>query len=320
MELKYLYMNLLILIYLVSIFSSCTKERVQDTNEFSNLDSVYVQVLGIAQDAGFPQANCEKSCCRESWSNPQLRQKVACLAICEKGSKRAWMLDATPDFRDQLHFLKKQELNLAGIFISHAHIGHYTGLIHLGREVIGAKEVPVYGMPRMLSFLSANGPWSQLVELNNISLRGLEDNVSVRLSDNIQVTPILVPHRDEFSETVGFLLQGPQKKLLYIPDIDKWQLWSRDIRSMVQDLDYLFIDGSFYAEGEIPGRNMDEIPHPFIQESMDLFQTLDKEDKSKIYFIHLNHTNPILDKSSIAYRKVLDAGFKIASESMQIAL
>ena len=81
---------------------------------------------------------------------------------------------------------------------------------------------------------------------------------------------------------------------MFIPDIDKWQKWDRDIRQMVKSHDDLFIDGTFYKNGEIPGRNMSEIPHPFIEETMALLETLPPSEKSKVWFIHMNHTNPAL--------------------------
>jgi len=31
---------------------------------------------------------------------------------------------------------------LSGIFLTHRHIGHYAGLMYLGKEVIGAKDLP----------------------------------------------------------------------------------------------------------------------------------------------------------------------------------
>ena len=44
--------------------------------------------------------------------------------------------------------------------------------------------------------------------------------------------------------------------VLFIPDIDKWEKWGQDIRSVAGRFDYLFLDGSFYADGELPGRDM----------------------------------------------------------------
>lgn len=289
-----------------------SSKKESPINEISK--NPYIKVLGIAQDAGFPQANCKKECCKNVWEDKGLRKMVSCLAVVDPSSNESWIFDATPDFKDQLKQLTAQNINLSGIFLTHAHIGHYTGLIHLGREVMGANEVPVFAMPKMKFFLENNGPWSQLVTLKNIDIQALKNDSTVFVNKNISVTPLLVPHRDEFSETVGYKIKGKSKSALFIPDIDKWQLWDKDILEEIKMVDYAFLDGSFFENGEIPGRDMSEIPHPFIQESIALFSQLSKEDKAKIHFIHFNHTNPILKEESKAQREVKGEGMNIAKE------
>ncbi len=205
---------------------------------------------------------------------------------------------------------------LDGVLLTHAHIGHYTGLMYLGREALGATEVPVYAMPRMRAFLSRNGPWDQLLTLHNIRLVPMEDGRRIALNDRISVVPFLVPHRDEYSETVGFRIEGPQGSLLYIPDIDKWERFSTPIEDLIRDVDVALVDGTFFAEGELPGRNMAEIPHPFIVESMKRFQPLPLSIRKRIRFIHLNHTNPAIDPRSEACRRIVDAGFGVAREGL----
>ena len=221
------------------------------------------------------------------------------------------MIDATPDFPKQLEILTGNDHNkLKGIFLTHAHIGHYTGLMFLGREVMGSNSVPVYAMPKMAKYLRSNGPWNQLVDLENIVIEKLKDERSVKLNDRIKVTPFQVPHRDEFSETVGYKIEGANKSLIFIPDIDKWSKWDKDIVTIVKENDYAILDGSFYQNGEITGRDMSEIPHPFIIESLETLKS--SLDNSEVYFIHLNHTNPALIKESEAQKQILKAGFKIA--------
>jgi len=281
----------------------------------------FLVVLGIAQDAGYPQINCNKDCCKKFWDKKIPHQKVSCLALFDPATKQKWIFDATPDFTQQLHETEKyQEANLSGIFLTHAHIGHYTGLMYLGREAMNAKEVSVFSMPRMQNYLQNNGPWSQLCSLKNIKSCRLKADSTIKLTDKISVTPLLVPHRDEFSETVGFAIRTENKSVLFIPDIDKWQRWDRDVKQFLKEFDYLFLDGTFYSDKELPGRNMSEIPHPFILESMDLFKDLAKKDKEKICFIHFNHSNPLLDKTSKEFKEVKSNGFKIAFESEKIIL
>lgn len=277
----------------------------------------YIVVLGIAQDAGFPQAACQKACCEIVWQQQHQRKMVSCLGLVDPNSGRAWLLDATPDFKDQLYLLEQNNQSiLAGIFLTHAHVGHYTGLMHLGREIMGANKVSVFAMPRMKDFLENNGPWSQLVDLKNISVIGLKANSAITLAPNLKVTPFLVPHRDEFSETVGYRIQGPNHSAIFIPDIDKWHLWDRDIKQIVPSVDFAFLDGSFFANGEIPGRDMSQIPHPFMEESMHLFKDLSPEDRSKIHFIHFNHTNPVLQPDSEARKEVIENGYQLSEEGM----
>ena len=283
--------------------------------------SPFIVVLGITQDAGYPQIGCDKECCKKYWDKKIAKQKVSCLALFDPATNQKWIFDATPDLTEQLHDADVlQKGNLSGIFLTHAHIGHHTGLMYLGREALNTKEVPVYAMPRMHDYIKNNGLWSQLISLNNIKLQKLKADSSIKLTDKISVTPILVPHRDEFSETVGYSIKTEKKTLLFIPDIDKWQKWDRDIRQMVKSHDDLFIDGTFYKDGELPGRNMSEVPHPFVQESMELFKDLTSTEKQKIWFIHFNHTNPLIDKSSKEYKEVKSRGFNIAIEGSRITL
>jgi pyrroloquinoline quinone biosynthesis protein B len=191
--------------------------------------------------------------------------------------------------------------------------------MYFGHEAMGAHNIPVYAMPKMTEFLTTNGPWSQLVSYKNIKLMPLANETPVIIK-GIEVTPVLVPHRDEFSETVGYYIKGQNKTALFIPDINKWQLWQRDLVEEVAKVDYALIDATFYADGEIPGRAMEDIPHPFVVESMALFKDAPPTEKAKIHFIHMNHTNALLNPDSLASEDVLAMGFNIARPGMRLAL
>jgi pyrroloquinoline quinone biosynthesis protein B len=279
----------------------------------------FVVVLGIAQDGGYPQAGCRKECCRKPWADPSRRAHVASLAIVDPAGGRRWLVDATPDFREQLHRLDgiapaASSPGLDGILLTHAHIGHYTGLMQLGREVIGAHGVSVFAMPRMRKFLETSGPWDQLIRLGNIELKPLEAGRAVPLSERISVTPLAVPHRDEYSETVGFVIAGPKRSVLYLPDIDKWEKWKTPLEEALSKVSVAYLDGTFYGEGEIPGRDMSEIPHPFMTETLSRLARLPMKERAKVRFIHLNHTNPALDPKSEAAQAVDAAGAGVAIE------
>lgn len=286
-------------------------------------DAVYLTVLGIAQDAGHPQTGCYQPHCMRAWEDPSLRRTASSIAVIDEISSVKLLFDATPDMREQLYALQQlapdDEFELAGVFLTHAHIGHYVGLMHFGHEAMGAHGVAVYAMPRLLKFLSSNGPWDQLVRFENIRLRPLAHGAAVEVG-TLRVTPFIVPHRDEYSETVGYRIEGPRKTALFIPDIDKWADWDTDIRELVQSVDYALVDATFFADGELPGRDMSRIRHPFVSESMALFESLDEEQKQKVIFIHMNHSNPLLVDGSDAQKTVTARGFRFAREGMRLEL
>lgn len=310
----------------ILIINSCSNDKAKNDAKTDSIkmDSVRLLVLGAVQDAGSPHIACKKPCCSNLFENPDPSRKVVSLGVYDELTKQTWLFEAGPDIATQIKFLKKvsgSESELPqGIFVSHAHIGHYSGLMYLGREACSAKEMPVFAMPRMCEFIKGNGPWSQLVQLKNISLKSLKNDSFIHLNERIRIKPIQVPHRDEFSETIGFLIEGPNRKILFIPDIDKWEKWERDILKMVNEVDYAFIDATFYSGDEINTRNIAEIPHPFVVETMSLFENQAESVRKKIMFIHMNHTNPMLDSTSDAYKLVKQKGFGIAEFGLNLGL
>ena len=280
----------------------------------------YVVVLGIAQDGGLPHAGCLKSCCKNLWGTGN-NEKVASIGIVDPKTGQSWLIDATPDFASQLHILENiHKTKLSGIFLTHAHIGHYSGLLQLGREVMGAEDMPVYAMPRMKSFLYENSPWNQLLSLENIKIIDLKNSKEIKLSSQLYIEPFLVPHRDEFSETVGYRVVSNKKSLVYIPDIDKWSKWDQDIFQVVLHSDFALLDGTFYSSDEIPHRDMSEIPHPFIIETMDLLDDMNSKNRKKIYFIHFNHSNPAINYTSSVSNIIRSKRFNIATEGLKLNL
>lgn len=276
----------------------------------------YIVVLGVAQDGGYPHLGCEKECCNAAWENAELKRFVVSLALVEPSDKKWFLFEASPDMSDQIQLFReltggKYNYLPDAIFVSHAHIGHYTGLMELGREAMDSDNVPVYTLPRMAAFLKDNGPWSQLVNLNNIAIKEVNEGAGINISENSRIELFEVPHRDEFSETCGYRIRSGKKTYLFIPDIDKWNRWDKDIIAEVREADIAFIDGTFYSDAELPGREMSEIPHPFIVETMALFSKEAMQIKNKIKFIHLNHSNPALSRQE-TIKHIKEKGFEVA--------
>ncbi|MGI9551514.1 MAG: MBL fold metallo-hydrolase [Aurantibacter sp.] len=293
-------------------------EKKNAHDNFNNHDKgVSLIILGTLQDAGSPHIACRKDCCVNLFKNPDTTRKVVSMGVIDSQNQKTFLFEATPDITEQLKPLKNAsswEANEIpnGLFLTHAHIGHYAGLMYLGKEATNAKNVPVYAMPKMKGFLEQNGPWSQLVSDKNIAIKSITDGQEIRLTSNIEVIPFTVPHRDEYSETVGYKIVGPNKSALFIPDIDKWAKWETNIVDEIAKVDHAFLDGSFFSAEEINNRDISEIPHPFVSESLELFKNLVPSEKKKIHFIHFNHTNPLLNPDSRQSQEVLKKGFRIA--------
>jgi len=294
------------------MFFSCEKHEMP--NQF-------ITVLGNVQDAGYPHIGCEKNCCNKNFNSSAVNF-VTSLGVTDLVDNKSFLFEATPDISKQLKFLNNNYSSstiVDGVFITHAHIGHYTGLMYFGREALGAHKVPVYVMPKMKQFLESNSPWDQLIDLDNVQLREIFKNKKITISKNLIIVPFTVPHRDEFSETVGYKIIGPNKSALFIPDINKWSLWDKDIVAEVKDVDYAFLDATFFKDGEV-NRPMDEIPHPFIVETINLFKNESIQVKNKIHFIHFNHTNISLQYKNPVIDSIRKLGYNFARFGDQLSL
>ncbi len=304
-----------------TIIAACTAIPTTVPDSTTGRPTQYLYILGVTQDAGYPQAGCYEPHCLPGWQTPGGQRGAVSVGLITASSK--YLFEATPNLPSQLYALEREAPSsshpLSGVFVTHAHIGHYAGLMFFGHEAMGANQLPVYAMPRMHDFLQNNGPWSQLVAFNNISLRSLENNRVVTV-DGVTVRPFIVPHRDEFSETVGYRIAGSKKSAIFIPDINKWSGWSEDLVKVIASTDYALIDAAFFADGELPGRDMSKIPHPFVSETMGLLDSLDESQRDKVWFIHMNHTNPLLRADSKETRLVEAAGYHVAREGVRLDL
>ncbi|MDC0162963.1 MBL fold metallo-hydrolase [Flavobacteriaceae bacterium] len=287
-----------------------------------NSQSEYIYILGNTQDAGLPHIGCQHPFCEDNFDVYE-EYYTTSIAVVNSDLKKYILFEATPDITFQLNNLKRnifhEFLLPESIYITHAHMGHYTGLMYFGREALGSKDLLVRVLPRMSKFLQNNGPWSQLVDINNIKIEEINFESSTNELSNILVTPVQVPHRDEYSETAGYIIEGKNKKALFIPDIDKWEKWDRNLSQLAKDFDFLLIDATFYDSKEI-NRDISEIPHPLVTETIDLLSGLDLKNRNKVYFIHMNHTNMMLNPDSELSKLVTSKGFNIARLGQKLYL
>lgn len=273
-----------------------------------NESSVDILLLGAAQDAGRPQSGCSCGNCVTAREYPRKVECPSSIAIIHHSEKRFWIVDTTPAFPSQLEMVKEiaEGYEFCGIFITHAHIGHYTGLMFLGKEVMNSHEISVYVSASVGKFLSENAPWSQLIEQENIVLQIIEEEQPLLIAPNISVTGFFVPHRDEFGDTFSFVIQGANRSLFYCPDIDQWELWKHDLRTFLADIDIALIDGTFFSNNELLKDRISKVPHPTVISSCEILEGM----SGKITFIHMNHTNPLY-QDGLERAQLLGLGFGI---------
>jgi len=256
---------------------------------------------------------------------------VASLAIHVPKTGRVYLVDATPDLPAQIEAIhgfrahpegKVDRAPVDGVLLTHAHIGHYLGLAHFGFESLNTRDIPVWVSPRMAAYLRANGPWSQLVRLGNIALREIQPGQPFPLEEGITVEAFPVPHRDEYSDTMAFLIRGPKQTLLYVPDTDSWAAWPKPLLEVLREekVDVALLDATFYSPDELPDRDVTKIRHPLITQSMDLLEPLVKAGKLRVFFTHLNHSNPALDPDGPARRAIEARGFRVLEDGEAFGL
>jgi len=291
-----------------------------------------LRIVGSVQDGGLPHAACSCERCERARADPAHKRHVASLALITQDGEvqRVYLVDATPDIREQLDMLRDvrddpegrvDRSPVDGVLLTHAHIGHYTGLAFLGFEAVHTQGMPVWCTLRMGAFLRSNGPWSQLVRIGNIEIEEVTPGKPWMI-DGVEVEALLVPHRDEYSDTVGFIFRGDAATVLYIPDTEPWRKWGKPLEDVIDEeaIDTLVVDATFYSPAELPGRLISAIGHPLMIDTMDLLQARVDSGELAVLFTHLNHSNPALTLGSEAVRAVESRGFRVVREGEEIVL
>lgn len=284
-----------------------------------------IQVLGTAQDGGLPHLGCEGPCCSEARAEGRELWPVS-LGVRDVETGKLLLVEATPRIEGQIRMLQawagsrdRGRQPVDAILITHAHIGHYLGLAQLGREVASTRAVPVFVTSRLAAFLRGNGPWDQLVRLEQIEIHEIVPGEPFEPIPGLRVVAVPVPHRDEYSDTMAFEIAGPSSRVVFVPDIDNWNRDASVLDRITSGADAAFVDATFYDGRELPNRNLSEIPHPLMTDTMDRLSAWGRENPGVLRFIHMNHTNPVLLDPAIR-KDVLARGFGLAARGDVVPL
>lgn len=286
--------------------------------------TVFAAVVGTVQDGGLPHAGCRCDNCQRAWVDPAARGYVVSLALVDtRGAQPAvYLIDATPDIKFQLEMLgawlgphpqRPQRINQpAAIFLTHAHMGHVAGLSQLSFESMAVQNLLVYGSEKLMAILQETELWRPLV--SQLDMRAITDQQTIALANELHITPVKVPHRDEWGTgTYGFKIDGPAKSLFYMPDIDSLDQWAA-AETVLNSVDVTLVDAAFYEAGELRGRAA--VRHASIQDTLTFWEKID----SQLVLTHFNHTNPLLNPAAPERTAVQAAGAILAETGMIFAL
>lgn len=318
-----------LLALVATLLAGCGTTREGSVRTAPWPEGPFALVLGTAQDGGFPHAACACPRCARARRDPARKRRVASLALVDPVAGAVFLVDATPDFPDQLASLRPfrdapagrvDRDPLHGVLVTHGHMGHVLGLAWLGYEAIHAGGTPVWASERTAAWLAANDPWRLLVERGEIELRPLRPGESLELTARLEVTPLRVPHREERTDTLAFLVRGPRRTMLYAPDTDTFERWDPPLEERLAEVDLALIDGTFFSANELPGRDVRAVPHPLVTETLARLARLDRDRRPRILFTHLNHSNPLLEEDSEARRRLVAAGCEVATDGLVLEL
>ncbi len=305
-----------LLLALALLGTSC----VGAANSADGVARFHLFVLGRAQDGGLPHVGCEKACCADARRSGR-RETPACLGVHDRVTGKLLLIEATPAIEEQLALLHRLaggaprgRAPVDGVLVTHAHIGHYLGLAHFGREVCATQGLPLWVSPRMAGFLREHGPWKQLVQLGQIDVREVAPGSTFSPIEGLSVEAIAVPHRDEFSDTLAFKVRGPERCVLFVPDVDAWSKHPGLLERLLEGVDVAYLDGTFYDGSELPERARAEIPHPPMVDTMARLQEWAASRPGDVRFIHLNHSNPVFIGATLA------PGFRVAEVGESVGL
>jgi pyrroloquinoline quinone biosynthesis protein B len=287
---------------------------------------VELVIVGVAQDGGVPQAGCVcQRCASAIEDTSKILYPTSCVIGGSDGSVH--LLEATRSLSQQLG-MAADALGMGvtvtpdSVSLTHAHLGHIDGLGQFGKEAMGLDGVALFASKSVIRLLDER-LLSTPFQVNE-AVEGAPFSPTEGCGFELEF--VRVPHRDELSDTHAIIIRGPTSTLLFLPDHDDWgqtleMAGEPGIREWFWSMgvDYALIDGTFWDSDELGGRDMSQVPHPTISESIESLGER-MEGDPEVSFIHLNHTNPALDRGSKEFGELADMGWSVVEQGSKISL
>lgn len=303
---------------------------------------MHVVLLGSAAGGGFPQWNCWCPGCRVARIDPsavQLRTQSS--AAISSDGRRWFLLNASPDVRDQLRWLRTEDtpstirhVPIEGVLLTDAEIDHTLGIVLL-RE---ARRLPVYATRAVQSILDRDSRVLPMTRaFSEVPVTDLPLNTPVPLcyrdgsASGLEVEafpvaagpPRFATRADE-GHTVGFMIREPAggTACAFVPGCGDLEA---PLLTRLAEADALLFDGTFWADdelialgiGERTARELDHLPIAGRGGSLERLTALPCPHR---IYTHINNTNPILLDDSTERAIVTRAGITIGFDGLHLTL
>ena len=303
---------------------------------------MHVLLLGSAAGGGFPQWNCWCPGCRTARTQPSLAvpRSQSSAAISADGV-RWFLLNASPDVRDQLRWMQGQpsagavrHVPIEGVVLTDAELDHTLGLVLLregGHMAVYATDAVSGIIEHDSRILATTRAFSQVpmtpLAVNQTTpllyREGSPSGLSVEAFEVPAGPPRFASH-DDAGHTVGLMIreEASGRVCAFVPGCGGLD------ESLLQRLaasDALLFDGTFWQDDELialgvgtrTARQLDHLPISGPDGS--LARLAELPCRHRVY-THINNTNPILLEQSPQRDTVNRAGLAVGFDGWRVEI
>lgn len=304
---------------------------------------MHVLILGAAAGGGFPQWNCHCVNCKGLRNGSIDATPLTQSSIAVSADGEHWVLiNASPDLREQIN--KHPQLwpqdhitrgtRITSIVLTDSQIDHTTGLLTL-REGL---PLPVYCTDVVNEDLTTSFPlftvlkhWHGGLQQHTISTH-FDDKFVPKGAEGLTFQPVVLEsnappystYRDNIvaGNNIGLKVTDEESGnvLFYAPGC----MQANDtVKRVMAEANCVLFDGTLWVNEEMIehgfsqklGTDMGHMPVNGEQGAIALLNQFKVERK---VLIHINNTNPVLNRNSTAYKALRDQDIELAFDGMEI--